>query len=300
MTILSDLAPAVAPAAASPDILSGDAARAAVAAIRAGLLADELVPYLGPGVIGLEAEPPVPATPEAVAAELHKRAPAPSKIRTSMWSVAQFIESRRHRRTLQAWMAEIFAAPVAPNRLHRFIAGLPLSMLVDTWYDGALAKALQDSGRTDFVEIQGVTRAGEFRDIWTKAYDAAGAEVAPEAADAVKTVLYAPHGGVRPAKNFLVADSDYVEVLTEIDIQSPIPAAVKHRRTPRGFVFLGCRFHDQMLRTYARQILKRSKGPHYAVVDRESLTRNELKFLADHDIVAIDLPLGAVTDLLVG
>ncbi len=76
-----------------------------------------------------------------------------------------------------------------------------------------------------------MTRAGEFRDIWTKAYDAAGAEVAPEAADAAKTVLYAPHGGVRPAKNFLVADSDYVEVLTEIDIQSPIPAAVKHRRT---------------------------------------------------------------------
>jgi hypothetical protein len=28
---------------------------------------------------------------------------------------------------------------------------------------------------------------------------------------------------VRPAANFLVSDSDYVEVLTEIDIQTPIP-----------------------------------------------------------------------------
>ena len=80
-------------------------------------------------------------------------------------------------------------------------------------------------------------------------------------------MLYSPHGGVRPAKNFLVADSDYVEVLTEIDIQTPIPAAVKAARADRGFLFLGCRFDDQMLRTYARQIMKRSKGPHFAVAE---------------------------------
>ncbi len=48
MTIVSGIAPAAAPSASSSDILSGDAARAAVAAMRAGLLADELVPYLGP------------------------------------------------------------------------------------------------------------------------------------------------------------------------------------------------------------------------------------------------------------
>ena len=282
------------------DIVSAAAAPAALAEIRAALLADRLVPYLGPGLIALEAAAPVPATPEGVAAELHKRAPAPGKIRNSMWSVAQFIESRRHRKTLQAFMAEIFAAPVAPNRLHRFLAGLPLAMVVDTWYDGAMGKALAAAGRTDFVEIQGVTRAGEFRDIWTKTYDPSGTEVLPETADTAATVLYAPHGGVRPAKNFLVADSDYVEVLTEIDIQSPIPAPVKDRRAPRGFLFLGCRFHDQMLRTYARQIMKRSAGPHYAVVDPATLTKNELKFFAELGITPIAGDLGAAVDALIG
>lgn len=282
------------------ELATGEAAHRALADVRAGLLADRLVPYLGPGVMDQDAPAPVPATPEAVAAELHRRNPAPSRIRTSMWSVAQFIESRRHRRTLQAWMAEIFAAPVAPGRLHRWLAGLPLSLMVDTWYDGALARALADAQRGDVVEIQGVTRAGEFRDIWTRTYDLSGREVLPEAADAARTVLYAPHGGVRPARNFLVADSDYVEVLTEIDIQTPIPEAVRERRTTRGFVFLGCRFHDQMLRTYARQIVKRSAGPHYALVDGTSLTRNEAKFLAELEIRAIDLPLAqavaALTD----
>ena len=151
--------------------------------IRARLAADELVPYLGPALIGLDGPAPVPATPEAVAAELHKRAPAPGRIRTSMWSVAQFIESRRHRKTLQAFMADIFATPVAPNRLHAGLAALPLSLIVDTWYEGAMAAGLRHAGRADFAEIQGVTRAGEFRDIWTRTYDPSGAEILPEGAD---------------------------------------------------------------------------------------------------------------------
>jgi hypothetical protein len=280
------------------EILSGTAARASLAAARAELLADGLVPFLGPGLIPADAS--VPASPEAVAAALHARVPAPSRIRGNMWSVAQFIEQRRHRRTLQGFMAEIFSAPAAPSELHRHLARLPLSLVVDTWYDGAAAAAFRETDRTDVVEIQGVTRAGETRDIWTKTYDAAGTEILPEQAEAATTVIYAPHGGVRPAKNFLVADSDYVEVLTEIDIQSPIPAPVKERRATRGFLFLGCRFHDQMLRTYARQIMKRSDGPHRAVVDAGSLTRNEAKFLASQGIAAIDLPLAEAAAILIG
>jgi hypothetical protein len=241
----------------------------------------------------------LPATPEAVAAALHAKAPAPSRIRTNMWSVAQFIESRRHRKTLQAFMADIFAAPAPPGALQRFLATLPLSLVVDAWYDAAFATALREAGRDDFVEIQGVTRAGVTGDIWTRTYGAAEAECDASAAEAARTVLYSPHGGVRPARNFLVADSDYVEVLTEIDIQTPIPASVKARRTDRGFLFLGCRFHDQMLRTYARQIMKRSKGPHFAVADAGAMTRNERKFYDDQAIELIDVPLAQAAEALI-
>ena len=73
---------------------------------------------------------------------------------------------------------------------------------------------------------------------------------------------------------------------------------MKARRASRGFLFLGCRFHDQMLRTYARQIMKRSAGPHFAVVETAALTRNEAKFFAEVGIEAIDLPLQAAADIL--
>ncbi len=281
-----------------PTVLTGAAAEAKLADVRFGLEADRLIPYLGPELLALSGEPPVPIRPETVAAALHAKAPAPSKIRTNMWSVAQFIEQRRHRNTLVAYMSQIFAAQPAPTKLARRLAELPLSLIVDTWYDGATRAALKASGRTDWVEIQGVTRSGENRDIWTKVYDPSGTEVLPERAEGVKTILYEPHGSIAPAKNFLVADSDYVEVLTEIDIQSPIPEVVKGLRTTRGFLWIGCRFHDQMLRTYARQIAKRSAGPLIAVVDVADATKNEMKFFAEQGVEVVDLPLSRAVDLL--
>ncbi len=281
-------------AEARPDVASQ------LARVRRALVADVLIPYLGPGLLALSGAR-LPSTPEAVAAALHARAPAPARIRTNMWSVAQFIESRRHRKTLQAFMADIFAAAAPPPPpLLAFLARLPLTLIVNVWYDDAFATALRESGRRDFVEIQGVTRAGVRGDVWTKTYDAEGAPCEAGAVDTARTALYSPHGGVRPARNFLVADSDYVEVLTEIDIQTPIPATVKARRTERGFLFLGCPFHDQMLRTYARQIMKRSKGPHFAVVETDALTRNEAKFFADQGVEIIDAPLAAAAQALVG
>ncbi len=269
-----------------------------LALVRDLLLGDALVPYLGPGLLALSGST-LPATPEAVAAALNAKAPAPARIRTNMWSVAQFIESRRHRKTLQAYMADIFAAPVAPSPLVRFLAGAPLRLVVNSWYDDEFAAALRQAGRDDFVEIQGITRAGININIWTLAYDAAGKPCDGAAVEAARTVLYSPHGGVRPARNFLVADSDYVEVMTEIDIQTPIPSAVKEAHADRGFLFVGCRFHDQMLRTYARQIMKRSKGPHFAVAETSALTRNERRFYADQGIEIVDLPLAEAAAAIV-
>ncbi|WFU13165.1 SIR2 family protein (plasmid) [Rhizobium sp. CB3090] len=284
----------------SDDLLvcQGNHAKKQLHLLKEALAADGIIPYLGPGLLRQSSAPPtVPDGPEAVAAALNARATAPSKIRSNMWSVAQFIEQRRHRRTLQAWMAEIFAPSQPPTVLHAWLSTLPLSLIIDSWYDGTMRAALVANGRTDVVEMQGVTRANENRDIWTKTYDLSGKEL--DAGPTAITVLYTPHGSVRPAANFLVSDADYVEVLTEIDIQTPIPEIVKERRTNRGFFFLGCRFNDQMLRIFARQIMKRSNGPHFAVMDAETMTKNERRFCTECAITLIDLPIDEVAAGLV-
>jgi len=255
-----------------------------------GLKAGTVVPYIGPGISAL-GDATVPLSPEALAAFLATKTTLPRRAVGNAWAAAQYIESYRFRDTLVAWLREAFATPVTPSAFHRWLAGLGLPLIVDSWYTAEMRIALQDAG-TDWIEVQGISRAHIGEDRWFKFYDRAGDPSNAQAAGAARTLLYTPHGNVLPSGNFLISDADYVEVLTEIDIQTPIPEEVRQRRTGKSFFFIGCHFHDQMLRSYAKQISKRSSDQHYAIVDAASLTRNEARFLEDHNIAVIDLDLG--------
>jgi hypothetical protein len=278
-----------------PEFWKSSDAKASLTEVAAGLRAGTIVPYLGPGLVEL-AKPSIPMHPEALAAFFGSKVALPRRARGNAWAAAQHIESNKHRSTVTALMSEAFAAPVEPTPMHRYLASLRLPMIVDTWYDGAMRTALGE--RSDWGEVQGITRAGIGEDRWYRFYDAAGTETDRSAAPSWATVLYKPHGSIAPAKNFLISDADYVEVLTEIDIQTPIPDIVKDRRTQRSFVFIGCRFNDQLLRTYARQITKRSSTTHYAIVEPEMLSRNELRFLIEQGLTPIAMPLAQAVEIL--
>ncbi|MGB1027232.1 MAG: SIR2 family NAD-dependent protein deacylase [Rhodospirillaceae bacterium] len=272
----------------------------ALGLIADGLKSGHLIPYLGPGVLETgNADCPVPTTPRGLVERLTMKVGVPGRIRNNLWAAAQYIETHRHRVTLTRILEEIFAPVPEPSALQLWLADLPdLPLIVDTWYDGSLALALK--GHANWGQVQGVTRHGETLDIYYRAFDSSGEEVPVEKANDWSTLVYKPHGAVWPKGDFLVSDSDYVEALTEIDIQTPIPEVVRQIRAGRGFVFFGCRFYDQMLRTYARQILKRSEGPHYAILPPDAeLTRNEEKFLLEMGITAIGISLDVATDRLI-
>jgi hypothetical protein len=277
------------------DFIKYGDAEAALADVAARLRAGTIVPYLGPG-LAETSKPAAPMNPEALAAFFGTKVALPRRAKGNAWAAAQHIESYKHRSTVTALMSEAFATPVEPTPLHHFLASLRLPMIVDSWYDGAMRAALAQ--RSDWGEIQGITRAGIGEDRWYRFYDAAGAEADRSAANGWKTLLYKPHGSVAPAKNFLISDADYVEVLTEIDIQTPIPDAVKDRRTERDFVFIGCRFNDQLLRTYARQITKRSGALHYVIVEPETLSKNEIKFFISQGLTPIAIPQARAVEIL--
>lgn len=256
----------------------------------AALLRDgRLIPYTGAGMLELCDDVRVPVTPKALAAALTSRASVPHKIRDRLTQAAQFIENFKHRKTLVKLMDEAFATPVAPSTLHLALARSASPLLVETWYDGALAAALAATrGAQEWGFIQGQSQSEHFGQ-WTATFGADGAVVAqPDAA--WRTLLYQPLGARLPGSNYLVSDSDFVEVLTEIDIQTPIPRAVQELRGTRGFLFVGCRFDDQLARAFARQIMKRSAGPHWAVLPHPP-TRMEQRFLDEQGITRIAMPL---------
>ncbi|MGY3443097.1 hypothetical protein ACVW17_003098 [Bradyrhizobium sp. USDA 4473] len=150
----------------------------------------------------------------------------------------------------------------------------------------------------DGAKWQGISRVGIGENRWYSFYDSVGHEVDTVVADSWTTVLYKPHGGVQPANSFLISDADYVGVLTEIDIQPPIPDIIKERRIGQGFLFVGCRFNDQLLRSYARQVIKRSANTHYAIVDLDALSRNELRFLREQGMMPLVIGLPRAVEIL--
>ncbi len=270
-----------------------------VETIRAGLASGLVIPYLGAGVLALAGKDcPLPASPEVLVDRLTAKASVPHKIRKNLTAAAQFIENFKHRKTVVKAMTEAFSADVQPTTLHRYLASIPgLKLLVHAWYDDLPQKAL--AGRKDWGMVQGVAQSQHFG-TWTHSFAGDGQNTRREAPEASwMPLLYQPLGSVSPAANFLVSDSDFVEVLTEIDIQTPIPEAVQNIRKGRSFLFLGCRFSTQIERAFPQQIMKRSSDRHWAVLPEEP-TRNEAKFMALYNIERIAMPLAEFAALLTG
>jgi hypothetical protein len=269
---------------------------AALEAALAGVADGRLVPYLGPGVAALGSSG-VPASPAALSAVLEAQVRPPRRAAGHLWSVAQFIETRRFRRTAASLVERAFAAAADDNPLHRWLAAVRPSLVVDAWYDAGLIDAYAAHGTADWGWVQGVSRHDARGEVFTRAFDATGAARGDDPDPAWSALVYKPHGLARAGSSFLLSDSDYVPVLTEIDIQTPIPAEVQRRRRGRGFLFVGTRFDDQMLRIFARQIIKRSGGPHLAVL-AGPLTRMEARFFEAEGITRVDADLAAVVDAL--
>ena len=253
-----------------------------------------VIPYMGPDMLALCADVKVPATPLALAESMTAKVSVPHKIRKRLTQAAQFIENFKHRKSVVHLMNEAFAATPAPSPLQLALAASNAGLWVDTWYDDSFAAALKATPG-EWSQVQGLSQSEHFGD-WTGAYAADGS-LLPDHPAVAERLLYKPLGSHGPSSNYLVSDSDFVEVLTEIDIQTPIPAAVQAHRTGRNFLFLGCRFDDQLTRCFARQIMKRSSDRHWAVLPEEP-TRMEARFLAEQNITRIAMPLAAFSEAL--
>ncbi len=269
---------------------------ASLEAALAGVAEGRLIPDLGPAVTGLGGAG-APASPAALSAVIEAAVRPPRRAAGNLWAVAQYVETRRHRRTVAAVVERAFAAAEGDNPIHRWLARLRPPLVVDAWYGGGLVDAYAAEAATGWGRVQATSRHDARGEVWTTAFDGAGAPAGDGPEPAWPALIYQPHGMARPGSSFLLSDSDYVPVLTEIDIQTPIPAEVRARRRGRGFLFLGCRFDDQLWRIFARQIMKRSGGPRLAVL-AGSLTRMEARFLQAEGIARLEVGLDDVVAAL--
>ena len=244
-----------------------------------------LVVYLGPDLF---VDPPgFPTSEPELCARLCEKVTVPGRLKGKLHESAQYIESYKHRKTLTSLMGEIFSTESREAPIHQILEEFPLPLVVDTWFSTISSKCLVKTGD---IQISAVSKA-EYRDKWyridRKTPDGWEAVDKPASSD---RVLYRPFGTMIPNVEVLVSDADFVEVLTEIDIQTPIPEWIKTHRTGRHFLFLGCHFDDQTTRMFARQIMKRSSSRHFIVTDSPLLPK-ESRFYEQEGISVLPVAL---------
>ena len=65
--------------------------------IGAEIAAGNLIPFLGPDLLGMDGEPPVPMGARALSLLLASRVGVPGRIKNNLWHSAQYIETHKHR-----------------------------------------------------------------------------------------------------------------------------------------------------------------------------------------------------------
>ncbi len=247
-----------------------------------------LVVYLGPDLF--EVAPDFPACESDLATKLCEKVAVPGRLRGKLHESAQYIESYKHRKTLTGLMGEFFLKKSVEAPVHRVLSEFPIPLVVDTWFSTLSSEFLVKPGD---IQISAVSRA-EYRDKWYRIdrRTADGWEPVLSAGPGDR-VLYRPFGTMVPNVEVLVSDADFVEVLTEIDIQTPIPEWIKTHRTGRHFLFLGCHFDNQTTRMFARQIMKRSSGLHF-VVKEDPVLPKEGRFYKQEGICVLPVALNEI------
>ena len=239
--------------------------------------AGTIIPYLGPGLTELSK----PVSPdESGGARGVLRYQSRAAAARQGQCLGRRATYRKHQASLDRYRPDdggVRLLRSSRRALHRYLASLRLPMIVDTWYDGAMRAALGQ--RSDWGEVQGITRAGIGEDRWYRFYDAAGAEADRAAAEAGRRLLYKPHGSIAPARNFLISDADYVEVL-DGDRHPDADPGRREGSPHRAQLSL----HRLPLSTTSCCGPMRGKSPsvrrrlHYAIVEPETLTKNEIRF----------------------
>ena len=121
--------------------------------LRAELAAGRVVPFLGPGLLALCVDgSAVPASPLELVGVMTKKVSVPHKLKNKLPGAAQYIENFKHRKTLVGLMNEAFAAPPKPSPLHESLAGFGFPLIVDAWYDDAMATEKLAEGIRAFAE----------------------------------------------------------------------------------------------------------------------------------------------------
>ena len=230
-----------------------------------GVRANQIVPYLGPGVLQGVVDTangePMPADSDSLILALNDGKPMAPKLMYEFPRAAMNVELKRGRNAVHRFLATTYGTRQwtrAP--LHDWLAQIKPRYVVDINRD----TQLQDSyAATPHTLIRGIARvAGTDYRFRIHHYDGEHyTEIDQSAVDPSLPVLFKPMGSPRPDDTYIASDADYVDYITELMGGFAIPDFLKSYRQGKQYLFLGMRMNRDTERMVLSDIMYAAAEP---------------------------------------
>ena len=229
------------------------------------LAAHELVPYLGPGVLGgvvdRDTGQPMPADNESLILAMNGGQPMAPRLMYEFPRAAMHLENKKGRSFIERFLTQTYGGDNwTPAPLHRWLAGLNLPYVIDCNRDTQLQRCYADRPHTLVVGAARIAASPYRFDIYR--FDAGRYQrIDQSEVNPALPVLFKPLGTPLPESDYIASDADFVDYVTELMGGFAIPSFVKRMRQGRQYVLLGLRLTRDTERMVMSDIIYAAAQP---------------------------------------
>lgn len=230
-----------------------------------GIQSGKIVPYLGAGalkdVVSKTDGSPIPADSDSLILAMNNGQPMAPRLMYEFPRAAMSMENKKGRSFVNRFLNETYGEKQwTRGQLHDWLADIKPSYVIDVNRDTQLLESYAD---TEHTLIMGVARimAGNYR-FKIFHYDGSSyKEIEQTEVNASLPILFKPLGAPQPEANYIAADADFVDYITELMGGFAIPSFLKEYRQQKQYLFLGMRFTRDTERMVMSDIIYASDEP---------------------------------------
>lgn len=253
------------------------------AEILSGLYDNEVVPYLGPGVlfdsVHKKTGQPIPADSESLILAMNDGQPMAPKLMYEFPRAAMNRELKRGRNFLTQFLDGVYShSDWTRASIHNWLAEWRPHYVVDINRDTQLLDSYAGQEHTLIVGVARIS-ASQYR-FRIFHYDGNDyLEIDQADANPNIPILFKPLGTPKPVSNYIASDADYVDYITELMGGFAIPQFLKEYRQGKKYLMLGLPLNRDSERMVMSDIVYGASEPKGWVL-RKNPTDKEKRFCA--------------------
>ncbi|MCX7099824.1 MAG: SIR2 family protein [Methylococcales bacterium] len=211
--------------------------------ILTGLYENQIIPYLGPGVLfdakNKATGQAMPADSESLILAMNNGKPMAAKLMYEFPRAAMNQELKKGRNFLGQFLTKLYGETEWTRAaVHNWLADWKPNYVIDINRDTQLQDSYADEEHTLVVGLARLS-ASQFR---FKIYHYDGSsyfEIPQEQIDTRLPLLFKPMGTPKPEANYIASDADYVDYITELMGGFAIPDFLKEYRKGKQYLLIG-------------------------------------------------------------